>query len=47
MRLVRRRGGVAEFGAGLLQFGESVRPVSLVEGGGAVDGVQGESQGWG
>ena len=38
---------VAEFGAGLLQFGESVCPVSVVEGGGAVDDLQGEPQGWG
>ena len=40
-------GVVAEFGAGLLEFGESVGPVSLVVGGGAVDGLQGEPQGWG
>jgi hypothetical protein len=30
-----------------LQFGEPVRPVSLVEGGDAVYDLQGESQGWG
>jgi hypothetical protein len=32
-------GVVAEFAAGLLEFGESVGPVSLVVGGGAVDGL--------
>ena len=40
-------GEVAELRAGLLQLGEPVRPVALVEDGGAVDGLQGEPQGWG
>ena len=40
-------GVVAEFGAGLLQFGEPVGPVSLVEGGGTVHDLQGEPQGRG
>ena len=42
--LLRTRRAVAELRARLLQLGQPVRPVPQVEGGGAVDGLQGEPQ---